>query len=393
MVRTDTSTDTRRALYDIAVIGAGPVGLAIASELALLGFDVLVVDRRPPLAQDTGVRAQLLVARANDLANLADLGIDVSDRSLVSPISLRRHLDLFTGDSHTVEVSDRERNAHDGAVFGSAYQPPVALVPIGRLQRALLAQATDNGATVLYNCKVTRIKRHARFASLQLDDAPPLRAKLAIVATGAARALVSRNRTVCRQRTMIAGVFAHNAPTAQWTRAEIRMTATGSPVRCTMLATGADTAAGTALLVDAPLDREASSKLLRRYFDVVADELGCDHRDFRAPPQVFGTAITWVDQRVVSGDNRAPVLIAGDAAQTGHVFTGLNCFVNLEAAIDLCQRLAPARDALLSGKLTAPALTRALDQHQLGCEQAAAVLTNTSRPHFTAANPGTWALP
>jgi len=48
---------------DVAIIGAGPVGLAIAIELARLDLTTLVVDRRPPPAEDTGLRPQLLVAR------------------------------------------------------------------------------------------------------------------------------------------------------------------------------------------------------------------------------------------------------------------------------------------------------------------------------------------
>jgi 2-polyprenyl-6-methoxyphenol hydroxylase-like FAD-dependent oxidoreductase len=49
--------------YDVAIVGAGPVGLAIAIELSQLGLAVVVLDRRPPLTQDTKARPQLLADR------------------------------------------------------------------------------------------------------------------------------------------------------------------------------------------------------------------------------------------------------------------------------------------------------------------------------------------
>ena len=79
---------------DVAVIGAGPVGLAIAIELARLDLTTLVVDRRPPPAEDTGLRPQLLVARLGDLANLAQLGIDVRDPRIVTLLASRCEADL-----------------------------------------------------------------------------------------------------------------------------------------------------------------------------------------------------------------------------------------------------------------------------------------------------------
>ena len=38
----------RSTSSDVIIIGAGPIGLAIAIELARAGFETLVVDKRPP---------------------------------------------------------------------------------------------------------------------------------------------------------------------------------------------------------------------------------------------------------------------------------------------------------------------------------------------------------
>src|SRR5262245_8530539 len=91
--------------FDVAIIGAGPVGLALAIELARLELSTLVVDRRPPPAQDTHLRPQLLVARAGDLANLAHLGVDVRDPQIVTLLASRCEADLSTGRSIRGEVA------------------------------------------------------------------------------------------------------------------------------------------------------------------------------------------------------------------------------------------------------------------------------------------------
>jgi len=393
--------------YDVAVIGAGPVGLAIAGELARLGFDVTVLDRRMPLAQDENLRRQLLVARPGDLANLVCLGVDVRDPSVVSPLTVLTRHDLLNGHTTTATAGSHLIDLEPSqSLFESVHQAPVALVPIGRLQQALLSRAIDLGVDVRYQCQVTRIKRHARHASLHVGEGKPVMAKVAIVATGAARSLIDpsdisstlRQTSASRSqqpmcRNMIGGVFESNAPTGQWTRAEIPLESYGTTLRCTMLATGAETAAGTALLVDAPVDVDATPRMLRRYFELAAEEFDLEYEAFATRPRVFPTAVTEVRRRVIAGDNRAPILVAGDAAQTGHVFTGLNCMVNLALALELCRLLAPARKALVAGKYGSPKLTEALDRYQLQSETGATRLHEASRPHFAAHNPGAWALP
>src|SRR6188474_1274421 len=97
--------DAVRSEVDVLIVGAGPVGLAIAIELAKLDLTIRVVDRRPPLDVDSGVRPQLLVAREADLANLAHLGIALDDPRIVSPIASRCSGELLTGMVTCVETS------------------------------------------------------------------------------------------------------------------------------------------------------------------------------------------------------------------------------------------------------------------------------------------------
>ncbi len=90
--------------FDVAIVGAGPVGLAIAIELSQLGLAVVVLDRRPPLEQDTRAPPQLLVARIGDLAHLAQLGVDVRDDKLVSLLAIRTERDFASGTVVSEEI-------------------------------------------------------------------------------------------------------------------------------------------------------------------------------------------------------------------------------------------------------------------------------------------------
>ena len=177
--------------YDVAVIGAGPVGLAIAIELARLELSVLVVDRREE--DDVAVRPQLLVARAGDLANLEHLGVPIHDPWTVTRLAQRVETDLASGTVVRGDV-DPPDAAPVQDLRTLASQPPIALVPIGRRQDALLHRAAISSVTTRYGCTVTRLRRHARYVSITCDDGSAVRATIAIIATGAARPLISTVR-------------------------------------------------------------------------------------------------------------------------------------------------------------------------------------------------------
>jgi 2-polyprenyl-6-methoxyphenol hydroxylase-like FAD-dependent oxidoreductase len=377
-------------MYDAIIIGAGPVGLAIAIELARRDLAVLVLDRRPPLASDARVRPQLLVARAGDLAALAHLGLDVEDDWLVSLLASRTEADLATGRTIRGDVlAPRAQLTRPTDLWALARQPPLALVPIGRLQLRLLEQAERAGAEVRYGCEVTKLRRHARAVSLTCADGQTELAAIAIIATGAARALIGGTSvTNSPDQRLLSGVFATSGPRATWLRAEVPVAGHARPVRCTMLQTPA---AGTALLVDPQLAGDASPEQLHRCFDAVATSTGLAGAPFLAAPQVFTTAVSTVTKRSLAGDGRAPVVIAGDAAQTGHVFSGSTCFVNLALALGLCDQLAGAKTALIDRAVGSPALLRALARYDRQSELGAAILAQASARHTTT-HPGQWAL-
>jgi 2-polyprenyl-6-methoxyphenol hydroxylase-like FAD-dependent oxidoreductase len=381
--------------FDLAIIGAGPVGLATAIELAKLGLSVVVVDRRPPPSADTRLRPQILVARVGDLANLVELGIDVEDPCIVSPLAMRCEGDLASGEivrGDVAAVSGSPTRAPD--LWALARQPPYALLAIGRLQRALLAEAVGLGVTVRYGCDVTKLRRHAQEISLACADGTYARAAMAIIATGAARSLVAEElgTAVASPRRLVGAVFAVEADAGRWTRLELPIPGFVRPTRCTLLETAAESHAGSGLIVDPQLASDASDDQLLAGFDAVAREQGLAGAPYAVAPLPFTTAVTSVTRRFVAGDGRAPVVVAGDAAQTGHVFSGQTCFINLALAIGLARRLSDAKRAIVERKVNAPALVTALTKYDNQSGIGAAILAQSSRRHTTRHLDGAWAL-
>ena len=351
---------------------------------------MLLVDRRPEA--DASVRPQLLVARAGDLANLEHLGIDIADPYTVTMLQTRVERDLASGQMIRGEVTAGAATpAQD--LFTLASQPPLALVPIGRLQEALLERADAARVTTRYACQVTRLRRHARYVSIMCADGSSATAPLAIIATGAARPLIDTQRGLSVQHTasarMIAGLFAANADRGRWVRVELPVAGFTAPSRCTMLQT---TSAGTALLVDPQLAPNATPEQMQQHYDAAARVHGLEGAPCIVKPQIFATALSTMHTRFIGLDGRAPILVAGDAAQTGHVFSGQTCFVNLALALRLCEELRHAKRALAERKINDASIARALGRYNAQSELGAAILARSSARHYAAHQPGAWAL-
>jgi 2-polyprenyl-6-methoxyphenol hydroxylase-like FAD-dependent oxidoreductase len=381
-----------REEFDVAVVGAGPVGLAIAIELARFELNVLVVDRRDEV--DVSARPQLLVARAGDLANLEHLGVPIDDPWTVTMLEQRVETDLASGKVVRGDVDPPGAPAPTQDLRTLASQPPIALVPIGRLQDALLHRAAISNVTTRYGCTVTRLRRHARYVSITCDDGSTVRATIAIIATGAARPLISTVRgfgdaAQSASARMIAGLFEVNAERGRWVRVEVPVSGNTPPARCTLLQT---TSAGTALLVDPQLHANATPAQVQDHYDASARALGLGGASSLFKPQIFSTALATMTTRFIGLDGRAPILVAGDAAQTGHVFSGQTCFVNLALALRLCEELRHAKRAVTERKVNDPALARALGRYHTQSELGAAILARSSARHFAAHGPGAWAL-
>lgn len=152
------------------------------------------------------------------------------------------------------------------------------------------------------------------------------------------------------------------------------------------------TSAGTALLVDPQLAQNATPEQMQQHYDAAARVLGLEGAPCIVKPQIFSTALTTMHTRFIGLDGRAPILVAGDAAQTGHVFSGQTCFVNLALALRLCEELRHAKRALAERKINDASITRALGRYNAQSEIGAAILARSSARHYAAHQPGAWAL-
>jgi 2-polyprenyl-6-methoxyphenol hydroxylase-like FAD-dependent oxidoreductase len=359
----------------------------LAIELARFDLSVLLVDRRPPLAQDAKVRPQLLVARAGDLANLEHLGVDLD---IVTMLRTRVETDLASGTVvHGDVTPDAIAPAQD--LWTLASQRPLALLTIGDLQQALLDRAQARGVCVRYGATVTRLRRHARDVSLAFADGSFARATIAIIATGAARSLVDTLRGFASTQTaeakMIAGLY-RGGDRGRWVRVEVPVSGFDRHSRCTMLQSHDE----TAILVDPQLAANATPEQFHHCFDTAARVHGLEGAQFLVEPQIFSTAVTAMQRRFIGLDGRAPIVIAGDAAQTGHVFSGQTCFVNLALAMRLAEELRGARKAIADRKVNDPTLARALGRYNGQSEIGSAILAQNSARHYAAHQPGGWAL-
>jgi 2-polyprenyl-6-methoxyphenol hydroxylase-like FAD-dependent oxidoreductase len=277
-----------------------------------------------------------------------------------------------------------------------ASQPPIALVPIAKLQASLLARAQALGAEVLYECDVVRLRRHAREVSLLCQGGDSVRATMAIVATGAARPLIANllrePASVLPEHKLIAGVFAVGGDRGRWVRVEVPVAGHLEAVRCTLLQTPTHSGSGTAVLIDPRLGSTASDDQLRACFDGAVRELGLEGAPYLHEPAVFTSTVSEVPRRLIGGDNRAPVVIAGDAAQTGHVFSGQTCFINVALALGLCEGLRKAKRAITEHAIEAPQLARAFSTYASESATGAWLLAQASARHTTRHAPGAWAL-
>jgi hypothetical protein len=243
---------------------------------------------------------------------------------------------------------------------------------------------------------VCALRRHQHGVSIQLEAQQPVRAAMVVVATGANGAVGALFGGLPRlgnapAQLLMGGILATGGEVGRWARFEMPTPFANGPARCTLLQTPTSTGVGTALLVHTKTSNRRAPLTLRRCFDAAARAQGLGEVGFAVKPQLFSTAVASLRTRVVGGDGRAPIVVAGDAAQTGHVFSGSTCFVNLALALSLCDELRGVLTAF-GRSSTAPEVTAALARYDQTSELGARLLAEGSRRHTAVMRPGAWAL-
>lgn len=149
--------------YDVAIVGAGPAGLAVAIGAAQRGLSTVVIDHQAgPIDKACGEGLMPLGMR-----HLAALGvIDKLDRSRVSTIDGIRYVQ------------------EDGSIAEATLPAPRGLA-IRRLalSEAMLSRAKEVGVELRMPCKVIRHERQTAGVDLETSEGA-IRAKLLVAADG-----------------------------------------------------------------------------------------------------------------------------------------------------------------------------------------------------------------
>lgn len=198
----------RRNPYDVAVVGAGMVGAALALRLARAGFDVAVVEPREPAAWSAHDEVDLrVVALAPSSAHLL-AAVDAWDAIRRSRACAYRNMRVWDalapGELH----------------FDAARQGEATLgwiVENRLIQHTLWQRAqAEPGLSVRCPARVASTRHDERSRTLDLDDGTSLSARLVVAADGADSTLremagiVARGRDYA-QRAIVAHVRTQRA--------------------------------------------------------------------------------------------------------------------------------------------------------------------------------------
>jgi ubiquinone biosynthesis UbiH/UbiF/VisC/COQ6 family hydroxylase len=193
--------------FDIAVVGAGPAGLAFALAAAPLGLRVALFDQQPEaqLADPAPDGREIALTHASR-ATLERLG--VWSRIPEAEVSPLKDAQVFDGPS-LLALRFRAADAGTDAIG--------LLVPNHWIRRALYETVTERGAaTLITGARVASVVRGDREVSLTLEDGRTFRASLLVAAdTRFSRVRAQVGIGASRldfQRTMMLVRMTHDAP-------------------------------------------------------------------------------------------------------------------------------------------------------------------------------------
>lgn len=158
-------------MRDVAIIGAGPVGLCLANTLAAAGLEVALIDRLSAAElADPGPDGREIALTHSVRQRLIEIGVwqRLADDQ-ISPLQQAR---VFNGQSSW------------SMGFGDAdHQAPLGfMVPNHALRRAAWQAARSIGNIQFLHAGLTRLSTNAQCARLTLEDGSTLEARLAVAA-------------------------------------------------------------------------------------------------------------------------------------------------------------------------------------------------------------------
>ncbi|TDD23796.1 FAD-dependent monooxygenase [Kribbella turkmenica] len=303
---------------EVVVVGAGPIGLAVAAGLRLRGHSVVVVDKQAEGANTS--RASVIHARTLELLDR----IGVSKRL----VELGLKLDDFAirdGDRRLVPVSFRD--------LPTDY-PFTLMIPQWQTEEILLERLEELGGSVLRPYVATGLSQTADGAEVTLDTGDVIKAQYVVAADG-------MNSTIRE----LAGVEMPG-DTLQLSFSLVDVRAEGLPAEEVSLSF-----ATAGLLVIAPLP-DGSFRL------VASVDAAPEHPDLAYAQQLLTargpkknsprvTEVIWgsrfrIHERVADTYRAGRVLLAGDAAHTHSPAGGQGMNLGLRDAVALADALSTA---------------------------------------------------
>lgn len=161
------------ALHDVAIIGAGPVGLTLACALADAGFEVAVIERQARAAlSDPSPDGREIALTHRSVDILQALGL--WQRFSTEDVSLIRQARVLNGRSSSYLGFDSQ---------GSGLSALGYLVSNQRIRKAAYdAAASRARVTLLDGVRVEHVQANADDAVIQLAEGSRLRARLVVAA-------------------------------------------------------------------------------------------------------------------------------------------------------------------------------------------------------------------
>ncbi|WP_242001971.1 FAD-dependent oxidoreductase [Kribbella steppae] len=303
---------------DVVVVGAGPVGLAVAVGLRLHGHSVAVVDKQAEGSNTS--RASVIHARTLEMLDrigvtkrLVELGLELQDFA------------IRDGDRRLVPVSFRD--------LPTDY-PFTLMIPQWQTEQILLERLEELGGTVLRPYAATGLTQSADGAEVTLDSGDVIKAQYVVAADG-------MNSTI---RELAGLKMPGNTLQLSFSLVDVR--AEGLPAEEVSLSF-----ATAGLLVIAPLP-DGSFRLVASVDKAPEDpDVAYAQRllTARGPkknsPKV--TEVIWgsrfrIHERVADTYRDGRVLLAGDAAHTHSPAGGQGMNLGLRDAITLADALSTA---------------------------------------------------